>query len=150
VAGVPRQTWAGVERALRGGWRGLPGGDSLAALLRRARGLRERRGRPRKASRRQVARLLARGLSLTAIARRLGVSCQRVHQMVRYEGVVQIELGTIPDPRVSTLRALARALGVSLDELAGEEDGGDGPTEAPEEPPPPKKPKRPKGRKREG
>jgi transcriptional regulator with XRE-family HTH domain len=37
--------------------------------------------------------------------------------------VVQIEAGRIDDPRINTLRKLARALGVSLDELAGEEEG---------------------------
>ena len=47
---------------------------------------------------------------------------------------IAIEAGRIPDPRVSTLRALARALGVPMDELAGEED-----EPAPEEPPPAKK-----------
>jgi transcriptional regulator with XRE-family HTH domain len=36
--------------------------------------------------------------------------------------VVQIESGKIPNPRMDTLRALAKALGVSLDELAGEEE----------------------------
>jgi hypothetical protein len=76
--------------------RGLPGGDSLAKLLRRARGLRERRGGdrtrgkagglPAQAGRRQVARLLARGLPLAEVARRLGVSRQRVHQLARYDG----------------------------------------------------------------
>jgi transcriptional regulator with XRE-family HTH domain len=33
--------------------------------------------------------------------------------------VSQIEQGSIPDPRVSTLLKLAAALGVTLDELAG-------------------------------
>jgi transcriptional regulator with XRE-family HTH domain len=37
-------------------------------------------------------------------------------------GLAQIEQGTTRDPRVSTLRALAKALGVTLDELAGEDD----------------------------
>jgi hypothetical protein len=45
-------TWLAVEVALKMGRRGLPGGDSLARLLRRARGLRERRGGPRKVDRR--------------------------------------------------------------------------------------------------
>jgi len=35
--------------------------------------------------------------------------------------VTQIEQGRTGDPRLSTLRALAGALGVSLDELAGKE-----------------------------
>jgi len=38
--------------------------------------------------------------------------------------VVQIERGTIPDPRVSTAKALARGLGVPVDELLAD-DGGD-------------------------
>lgn len=36
--------------------------------------------------------------------------------------VSQIEAGKIPDPRMSTLRALAKALGCGLDELAGEDE----------------------------
>jgi transcriptional regulator with XRE-family HTH domain len=36
--------------------------------------------------------------------------------------VVQIESGKIPNPRMDTLQALARALGVSLDDLAGESE----------------------------
>jgi transcriptional regulator with XRE-family HTH domain len=39
--------------------------------------------------------------------------------------VVQIESGKIPDPRLSTLKALARALDVTLNELA--ENGGEAP-----------------------
>jgi transcriptional regulator with XRE-family HTH domain len=35
--------------------------------------------------------------------------------------VVQIERGLIPDPRMTTLRALAKALRVSMDELAAED-----------------------------
>jgi transcriptional regulator with XRE-family HTH domain len=34
--------------------------------------------------------------------------------------VTQIEQGKTPDPRISTLWDLARALGVSIDQLAGE------------------------------
>jgi hypothetical protein len=86
IPGAAALTWAAVEAALRAGWRGLPGGDSLAALLRRERGLRERRGCPKIADRGQVARLLARGLAQVEIARRLGVSPQRVSQLARYEG----------------------------------------------------------------
>jgi transcriptional regulator with XRE-family HTH domain len=36
--------------------------------------------------------------------------------------VTQIEAGKIPDPRVGTLRKLARALGVTLDDLAPDEE----------------------------
>jgi transcriptional regulator with XRE-family HTH domain len=35
--------------------------------------------------------------------------------------VAHIERGHIPDPRASTLRALARSLGCTLDDLAGDE-----------------------------
>jgi transcriptional regulator with XRE-family HTH domain len=35
--------------------------------------------------------------------------------------VTQIEQGRTSDPRLSTLRALAKALGVTLDELAGKQ-----------------------------
>jgi hypothetical protein len=35
VAGMPGQTWAAVNEALREGFRGLPGGDGLSQLLRR-------------------------------------------------------------------------------------------------------------------
>jgi transcriptional regulator with XRE-family HTH domain len=37
--------------------------------------------------------------------------------------VSQIEQGQKEDPRISTMTALARALGVTVDELAAEEDG---------------------------
>jgi hypothetical protein len=45
------ESWSGIDNALRGGYRGLPGGDSLYQLLRRARGVRKpanRRGTGRK------------------------------------------------------------------------------------------------------
>jgi hypothetical protein len=54
VPGAPGETWEGIDSALRLGTRGLPGGDTLPKLLRRERGLPERRGgsrakgRPRK------------------------------------------------------------------------------------------------------
>jgi hypothetical protein len=37
VAGAPGETWRALDVALRQGLRGLPGGDSLARLLRRHR-----------------------------------------------------------------------------------------------------------------
>jgi hypothetical protein len=42
VAGAPGETWSKLNEALVHGWRGLPGGSSLARLLS------ERRGRPRR------------------------------------------------------------------------------------------------------
>jgi hypothetical protein len=42
---APGETWKAVNMALYRGFRGLPGGDSLARLLRRRR-RRQRRGRP--------------------------------------------------------------------------------------------------------
>jgi transcriptional regulator with XRE-family HTH domain len=56
----------------------------------------------------------AAGMSLQQLATKAGLSMS---------GVVQIETGTIPDPRLSTVKALARALGVSLDVLAEMEMG---------------------------
>jgi transcriptional regulator with XRE-family HTH domain len=57
--------------------------------------------------------------------------------------VVQIESGKIPDPRVSTLRALAKALGVGLLDLAGEnDDEGEAPPAGQDEVEQPKKGKR--------
>ena len=46
VAGAPGELWCNIDAALRCGWRGLPGGDSLSRLLRRERGMPERRGGP--------------------------------------------------------------------------------------------------------
>jgi hypothetical protein len=42
----PSETWLGVDAALRIGGRGLPGGDSLAALLTRKRAARKKRNLP--------------------------------------------------------------------------------------------------------
>jgi hypothetical protein len=47
VAGAPGETWKGVDMALRQGYRGLPGGASLARLLARRRGVRNRADLPR-------------------------------------------------------------------------------------------------------
>jgi hypothetical protein len=43
----PTNTWAGVDMALNVGGRGLPGGDTLAALLTRKRGARKKRNLPK-------------------------------------------------------------------------------------------------------
>src|SRR5205814_4341900 len=40
IRGAPGETWDKIDQALRKGYRGLPGGDSLAALLVRLRGAR--------------------------------------------------------------------------------------------------------------
>jgi transcriptional regulator with XRE-family HTH domain len=79
----------------------------------------------------------AAGLTQQGLAMKAGLSVS---------AVVQIENGTIPDPRISTLRALAKAMGVTLDQLAGEDDGDQG--EAPAEGPEPPAPKKPKGKKK--
>jgi hypothetical protein len=42
IEGSALETWWTVDLALRRGWRGLPGGDSLPGLLARARGPSER------------------------------------------------------------------------------------------------------------
>jgi hypothetical protein len=82
VAGVPGETWSAVNAALREGLRGLPGGDTLARLLRRRRAAPEQRGRPG-VSRQWATQLRARGLSLAEIGRRLGVSRQAIHQKLQ-------------------------------------------------------------------
>jgi hypothetical protein len=85
VEGAPGESWKGLDRDLRDGYRGLPGGDSLLRLLRRERGIPERPGSPRLggADRRLAAALRAEGLTLAEVGRRLGVSKQRVHQLLR-------------------------------------------------------------------
>jgi hypothetical protein len=40
VAGAPGETWVNIDQAMKKGLRGLPGGDTLARLLTRARGVR--------------------------------------------------------------------------------------------------------------
>jgi transcriptional regulator with XRE-family HTH domain len=77
----------------------------------------------------------AAGLTQQALAVKAGLSVS---------AVVQIENGTIPDPRISTVRALAKALGVSLS-LLGEEEGDLPPPEPPPEKPKPRKPRGPRG-----
>jgi hypothetical protein len=79
VWGAPGETWPALNMALRTGLRGLPGGYSLALLLRRERGVGERRGRPRRGCL-VIDRLRARGLTLAEIGRHLGVSRQAIFQ----------------------------------------------------------------------
>jgi DNA-binding CsgD family transcriptional regulator len=86
VAGSAGETWGGLDKALREGYRGLPGKSSLSRLLRRERGLPQRRGQQRAVAPsrlRRVLRLRGRGLSLAEIGRRLGVSRQAVQQMLQ-------------------------------------------------------------------
>jgi hypothetical protein len=47
VAGAGGATWGAIDRALRRGLRGLPGGSSLARLLAEHRGIRRRRLAPK-------------------------------------------------------------------------------------------------------
>jgi hypothetical protein len=86
VEGEPGLTWRAVAAALSRGRRGLPGGDTLARLLHRERGAPLRRAPERKADAREAARLRAEGLSLAEVGRRLGLTRQRVHQMLREAG----------------------------------------------------------------
>jgi hypothetical protein len=87
VAAAPGDTWRAVDAALQQGHRGLPGGDSLARLLARERGLQDRRGKPGTAAaaarRRRARRLRGQGLTLAEIGRRLGVTSQAVSQMLQ-------------------------------------------------------------------
>jgi hypothetical protein len=46
VTGEEGDTWAAINTALAQGHRGLPGGDTLSRLLKRERGMGERRRRP--------------------------------------------------------------------------------------------------------
>jgi hypothetical protein len=81
----PGESWRGLDRDLRHGFRGLPGGDSLHRLLRRERGAPERPGALRlgAAGRRRAAELRAGGLTLAEVGKRLGVSRQAVQQLLR-------------------------------------------------------------------
>jgi transcriptional regulator with XRE-family HTH domain len=56
--------------------------------------------------------------------------------------ITQLEQGLTKDPKLSTLRGLAKTLGVSIDELVGPED--EPPAAALSSPPAPK-PRKPKG-----
>jgi transcriptional regulator with XRE-family HTH domain len=77
----------------------------------------------------------AANLSQQALAIKAGLSVS---------AVVKLEAGGIPNPRVNTLQAIARALGVKVDDLLEEEEE---PGPKAEEPP---APKRGRGRPRKG
>lgn len=52
---APRETWLAVDMALRHGGRGLPSGSSLARLLAKRRGVRNRKGAPKLTERKILA-----------------------------------------------------------------------------------------------
>jgi hypothetical protein len=85
IAESPRETWSAVNRALREGERGLPGGNSLYRLLRQEGRIHERRGRPAQPKRGLLASILrARGHTLAEIGQLLGVSRQRAFQLLHW------------------------------------------------------------------
>ncbi len=61
-------------------------------------------------------------MQLRVLRERRGLSLRKLGALsgVHYISIVRIESGTL-DPRLSTLRRLAEALGVTLSELAGEQ-----------------------------
>jgi transcriptional regulator with XRE-family HTH domain len=67
----------------------------------------------------------AAGLTQQALAVKAGLSVS---------AVIHIEAGRIPDPRISTLKRLARALGCRIDDLAENGDEEEPPQEAPKKP----------------
>jgi transcriptional regulator with XRE-family HTH domain len=78
------------------------------------------------------------GLTQQELAMRAGLSVSVV---------AQTEQGVNDDPRLSTLRALARALGVTINDLTGDEDEPAPPeTEEPEQRPRRGRPRKPKSR----
>jgi hypothetical protein len=89
VVGVPGQTWAALDIALRLGLRGLPGRDSLRRLLCRLRPNLQENGGPGRGNlvkRARVTELRAQGLSHAEIAARLQVSRQAVSSMLQRTG----------------------------------------------------------------
>jgi hypothetical protein len=85
VADAPGENWRALNLALREGYRGLPGGGSLARLL--GTGRRAGRARDQRLNRRdrEIAAARSRGETLRVIAARYGLSRQRVQQIVREE-----------------------------------------------------------------
>jgi hypothetical protein len=85
VADAPGENWRALNLALREGYSGLPGGGSLARLLRTGR--LSGRARDQALTRRdlKIAAARSRGETLQAIADRYGLSRQRVQQIVREE-----------------------------------------------------------------
>ena len=76
VPDAPGQTWRNLDHALRAGWRGLPGGDSLPRLLDRLRGPRLGSWRPWTAGEDEVVRRL----TPAEAARRTGRTTSAVYK----------------------------------------------------------------------
>jgi transcriptional regulator with XRE-family HTH domain len=59
-------------------------------------------------------------MTLRTLRRRAGLTCRALARQSRLtrEAINKIELGRVRDPRLSTLRALAGTLGVTLDVVA--------------------------------
>jgi transcriptional regulator with XRE-family HTH domain len=68
------------------------------------------------------------GKRLRALRDRAGLTQQQLATAARVSVsvVTQIEQGRTPDPRLSTLRVLAAALGVTVSDLAGDAEKGGG------------------------
>lgn len=64
------------------------------------------------------------GQRVRALRLKAGMTQQQlaVAAKVPVSGVAQLEQGVTSDPRLSTLRALAKALGVTLDALGSDEE----------------------------
>jgi hypothetical protein len=100
IPDAPGETWDAVEAALYNGCRGLMGGSSLYALLKRYRRIPGRRSRlapfqtsqgkkarprgkhPDAEQRRKALELREQGLTLKQIGRKLRVTKQRAHQLI--------------------------------------------------------------------
>jgi hypothetical protein len=89
VGGVPGQSWAAIDEALRRGLRGLPGGDTLARLLARLRGRRPGRGRPWTSE----DDALVRALPPREAARRTARTLAAVYERRRVLGVARRHFG---------------------------------------------------------
>jgi hypothetical protein len=83
VADAPGENWRVLNLALREGYRGLPGGGSLARLLRTGRRSGRERDQALALRDQEIAAARSRGETLPALAARFGLSRQRVDQIVR-------------------------------------------------------------------
>jgi hypothetical protein len=101
IPDAPGESWAAVEAALSSGCRGLKGGSSLYALLKKYRRIpgrhsrltrfQTRRGRharprgkhPDVERRRRALEMRSQGLTLKEVGKELGVTKQRAHQLAR-------------------------------------------------------------------